>query len=83
MSRTTANSLLLFAGAIWGMRFVAQQSVMDRMSTMLFIALRFLVAVLTVAPFAIKELIHRRPDCTLSEIKSSEVSAGKRLKWTT
>ena len=56
MSRTLANSLLLLAGAIWGMGFVAQQSAMDDIGPMLFVALRFLLAGIVVLPFALREL---------------------------
>lgn len=56
MSRTTANLLLLLAGAIWGMGFVAQQTAMDDIGPMLFIAMRFLLAGLAVAPFAYMEM---------------------------
>ena len=56
MSRTTANLLLLCAGAIWGMGFVAQQTAMDDIGPMLFIALRFLLAGFAVAPFAYAEM---------------------------
>ncbi|MEL7430038.1 MAG: DMT family transporter, partial [Pseudomonadota bacterium] len=56
MSRTTANLLLLLAGAIWGMGFVAQQTAMDDIGPMLFIALRFLLAGCVVLPFALREL---------------------------
>lgn len=56
MSRTTANLLLLLAGAIWGMGFVAQQTAMEDIGPMLFIALRFLLAGIAVLPFALAEL---------------------------
>lgn len=56
MSRTTANLLLLCAGAIWGMGFVAQQTAMDDIGPMLFIALRFLLAGIAVTPFAMAEM---------------------------
>lgn len=56
MSRTTANLLLLLAGAIWGMGFVAQQTAMDDIGPMLFIAMRFLLAGFAVAPFAYMEM---------------------------
>lgn len=62
MSRTTANLLLLCAGAIWGMGFVAQQTAMDDIGPMLFIALRFLLAGIAVAPFAYAEM--RRKNIT-------------------
>ena len=56
MPRSVANLLLLAAGAIWGMGFVAQQTAMDDIGPMLFIALRFLLAGFAVLPFAIGEL---------------------------
>ena len=52
MSRNTANLLLLGTGAIWGMGFIAQQTAMDDMPAVLFIAIRFLLAGTVVAPFA-------------------------------
>ena len=55
MNRRTANVLLLIAGAIWGMGFIAQQTAMDDMSPMLFIGLRFLLAAAVVAPLAVVE----------------------------
>ena len=56
MSRTLANALLLLAGAIWGMGFVAQQSAMDDIGPLLFVTLRFLLAGIVVLPFALREL---------------------------
>ncbi len=58
MSRKTANLLLLLAGLVWGAGFVAQQTAMDDIGPMLFMALRFLLAVVVVLPFALVE--HRR-----------------------
>ncbi len=55
MSRWTANLLLLLAGAIWGMGFVAQQTAMEDVGPFTFVALRFIVASLVVAPFALRE----------------------------
>lgn len=60
MSRTSANLLLLLAGAIWGMGFVAQQTAMDDIGPMLFIALRFAVGAICVTPFAIAEMKRSR-----------------------
>ena len=48
MSRLQANCLLLVAGAIWGMGFVAQQTAMDSIGPFLFIAIRFSIATLVV-----------------------------------
>jgi len=56
MSPSFANLLLLTAGAIWGMGFVAQQTAMDDIGPMLFVALRFLLAGIVVLPFSIREL---------------------------
>ena len=55
MKHWQANLMLLFAGAVWGMGFVAQATAMDSIGPFLFIALRFLVASLVVLPFAIRE----------------------------
>jgi drug/metabolite transporter (DMT)-like permease len=55
MSHARANMFLLFAGAIWGMGFVAQSSAMDRIGPWFFIGLRFAVATLTMMPMALRE----------------------------
>ncbi|TDH34348.1 DMT family transporter [Pseudohoeflea suaedae] len=52
MSRPVANLVLLLAGAIWGMGFIAQSTAMDAIGPILFIGLRFLVACIFIAPFA-------------------------------
>lgn len=52
MSRWTANLLLLLAGAVWGMGFVAQSTGMDHLGPFSFIALRFTIAAAVVWPFA-------------------------------
>ena len=70
MSRTTANLLLLCAGAIWGMGFVAQQTAMDDIGPMLFIALRFLLAGFAVAPFAYAEMKRKNITSMPGEIMS-------------
>lgn len=64
MPRPIANLLLLLAGAIWGMGFVAQSTAMDNIGPFLFIGLRFLVAALVLAPFAWRE--SRRADGPVS-----------------
>ena len=58
MSRKSANLVLLLAGAIWGMGFVAQSTAMDDIGPFLFVAARHAVAAVVVAPFAWVE--HRR-----------------------
>lgn len=55
MSRALANLLLLTAGAIWGMGFVAQSTAMDAVGPLLFVALRFAVATVAMLPFAMIE----------------------------
>ena len=55
MTRARANLLLLLAGALWGMGFVAQSSAMDDLGPLSFVAWRFVVASIVVAPFAWRE----------------------------
>jgi drug/metabolite transporter (DMT)-like permease len=55
MSHARANMFLLFAGAIWGMGFVAQSSAMDTVGPWFFIGLRFAVATVTMLPLALRE----------------------------
>ena len=55
MNRLSANLLLLFVGLIWGLGFVAQQTAMDDIGPLQFVAVRFLIAFLVVAPFAYAE----------------------------
>ena len=66
MSRTSANALLLLAGAIWGMGFVAQQTAMEDLGPFAFIALRFLVASMVVLPFVWREC--KRPKQPLPDL---------------
>ena len=74
MNRTTANLLLLTAGAVWGMGFVAQQTAMDDIGPLLFVGLRFLLAGLAVLPFALRELA--RTGSSLSTIAQWRTLAG-------
>jgi drug/metabolite transporter (DMT)-like permease len=55
MSRFQANLILLLAGAIWGMGFIAQSTAMDSIGPFMFIGLRFAVATLVILPFAVFE----------------------------
>ncbi len=55
MTRTKANILLLAAGAIWGLGFVAQSSAMDDIGPNLFVGLRFVFATLAIFPFMLRE----------------------------
>lgn len=58
MSRLQANLLLLLAGAMWGMGFVAQSTAMQDVGPLLFIGLRFLAATIAILPFAWRESRH-------------------------
>lgn len=55
MTRLQANLVLLAAGAIWGMGFVAQSTAMAAIGPLLFIGLRFVLAALSMLPFALRE----------------------------
>lgn len=60
MPRYQANLLLLAAGALWGMGFVAQSTAMSAIGPLLFVGLRFLFAAVAVAPLAWFERARRR-----------------------
>lgn len=62
MNHWQANLILLLAGAIWGMGFVAQASAMDDIGPYLFIGLRFLVATIVILPFFLREARQFAPD---------------------
>ena len=55
MTRIQANLLLLLAAAIWGGGFVAQSTAMDHLEANWFNALRFGIAAIVLAPFALVE----------------------------
>ncbi|NDV85594.1 EamA family transporter [Aurantimonas aggregata] len=55
MSRLSANLLLLLAGAVWGMGFVAQSTAMDAVGPWTYTAAKFAVAAIALVPFAILE----------------------------
>jgi drug/metabolite transporter (DMT)-like permease len=55
LPRSLANLLLLSAGAIWGMGFVAQSTAMETVGPILFVALRFALATVAMLPFALIE----------------------------
>jgi drug/metabolite transporter (DMT)-like permease len=55
MTRLQANLVLLLAGAMWGMGFVAQSTAMDAITPFFFTGLRFLLATLVILPFALRE----------------------------
>ena len=55
MTRIRANLLLLAAGAIWGMGFIAQSTAMESVGPWIFIGLRFVIATLAMLPLAFHE----------------------------
>jgi drug/metabolite transporter (DMT)-like permease len=67
MTRTQANLVLLLAGAMWGMGFVAQSTAMQAIGPLLFIGLRFVVATLAILPFAVREGRHAERPVQRSE----------------
>jgi len=58
LTRTRADLILLIAAVIWGLAFVAQSTAMAAMPPLVFIACRFTLASLVLAPLAWRE--HRR-----------------------
>lgn len=55
MSQRVANLALLFAGAIWGMGFIAQSTAMDDVGPITFLGARFLIASIVLLPPALFE----------------------------
>ncbi|MBD8891429.1 DMT family transporter [Roseibium litorale] len=66
MTRLTANSLLLLAAALWGSAFVAQSTAMEDVGPFYFTGIRFLIAAIALAPFALRER-KLRPDHKLTQ----------------
>lgn len=55
MSRLRADLLLLLAALIWGVGFYFQKTAMGHIGPFLFIGVRTILAVLAIAPFALRE----------------------------
>lgn len=55
MSRTSANLLLLLAGALWGLGFIAQSTAMGSLGPVTFVGMRFVLATLCVLPLVLRE----------------------------
>ncbi len=70
MTQTRANLLLLFAGLIWGLGFVAQSTAMENIGPLTFIGLRFIVATVAVLPFALRETARATKPLTSSDYKA-------------
>lgn len=56
MTRRNANLLLLLAGAVWGMGFIAQSTAMDDIGPYTFVGARFVIASVVLLPFALFEI---------------------------
>lgn len=69
MRRASANLLLLCAGAIWGMGFIAQSTAMDAIGPVFFTGIRFAFAALTLLPLAIFEDRRLRAKGTATAIR--------------
>lgn len=70
MTRVQANLLLLLAAAIWGGGFVAQSTAMDHLEANWFNALRFGIAAIVLAPFALIEAKRSRTPLSARDIKN-------------
>lgn len=55
MNRARADALLLFVALIWGTTFVAQKQASAHIGPVLFVALRFVLAAVLLAPLAVRE----------------------------
>ncbi|TKT80387.1 DMT family transporter [Aquamicrobium sp. LC103] len=67
MTRSKANLVLLVAGAMWGMGFVAQSTAMQAIGPFLFIGLRFAVATFAMLPFALREARAAKTAATVAD----------------
>lgn len=55
MTRLRADLCLLLVAAIWGLAFVAQKSAMDHVGPFGFTGVRFVLSLIVIAPFVIRE----------------------------
>src|SRR5271165_3630137 len=55
MSRLKADALLLAASVLWGVTFVVQKNAVGELPPLAFVAARFLVSGIALAPFALVE----------------------------
>lgn len=72
MSRTNANFILLLAGFVWGLGFVAQATAMQHIGPFQFVGLRFLLATLVVAPLAWYEYQNTRIERDSPTLKAKD-----------
>lgn len=70
MSPRTANFLLLFAAAVWGVGFIAQVTGMEDIGPFMFTGLRFLLAGVVILPFAWREQRKAKNRISFSDIKT-------------
>ena len=69
LSPLRAKFLLLLAGAVWGMGFVAQDTAMAHVGPMAFVGLRFVLAGIALVPFAVLELRRQGGNPSWSDLK--------------
>lgn len=67
MSRLRADLCLLLVAAIWGLAFVAQKSAMDHVGPFGFTGVRFVLSLIVIAPFVLREW-KRSPPVDLSVV---------------
>ena len=79
MSPRKANILLLIAAAVWGMGFIAQDTVMVHIGPLAFVALRYMLAGLALIPFAFVEQMKRRRRGALLDPSPRQPSTRLRL----
>jgi drug/metabolite transporter (DMT)-like permease len=75
MNRLQADLCLVTAAAVWGFAFIAQKTAMSHLDPLAFVALRGVVAVLALAPFAWFET-RRRGSVGVSELMGLAPMAG-------
>lgn len=73
MNRLQANAMLLLAGAIWGMAFIAQAKAMDHIGPFLFIAMRFITASAVVLPFVVLESVRHRKQGSVESLSRGDI----------
>lgn len=70
MNKTKANLLLLTAAFIWGSTFIAQSSANNYLGPYTFVALRFVIAAITILPVALYSCKKNKNNKTNSEYKT-------------
>lgn len=76
MSRLSANLLLLVAGLVWGLGFVAQETAMDDIGPFTFMTLRFALAALALLPLALFERARAANSNVIPRVDRQNLIAG-------